>query len=187
MIYDTYNYKVISDSLSVKDAESILVFIEQYYEVKPVAIPYWFSVKMIDKEVLMSEHKHIFVDGKVSKSETIEHNYIVNSHYKRVFYDDRVYISITKHYDKNSESRESEFVENDEYFRCYGNGCFNKKCEGYEYNGNDDLVSIRGTFQGVYGEYKYEYKYDEHQNWIERREYKNDKYISLRIRQFKYK
>lgn len=182
---DSHNIEILNNIASLRDTGIIVGFIEQRFEVKEESLSSWFSTKIINKEVLSREHKLIFVDGEISKAETID--YKRNSHYKRSFYD--IHVSISREW-LNPITRHSypewEYIDPEEYFKWRKDSYFNRKYDDGIYNEHGDLVYLVRTFKGRKYEEKYEYKYDEHNNWIERREYENGKYHSLVLRQFKY-
>lgn len=82
----------------------------------------------------------------------------------------------TYDYDKFGNRIHSEYYDINEVKR---------KCVS-KYDKYNNPIYIEGYWHGVLSIRTYEYKYDLYDNWIERREYVDDVYSELVIRQFKY-
>ena len=208
-VIDIYSIHISRLYGSLHNKELIHGLIAQTFTIERKDISKWYSPhnNMQETQRLHLEHKLLFTNGKIASCDTISYlNGFQSRLYTRTFEGSKVHIKeyMLKGYmnPQPAPTHEGSTIENitryikdtEKEGQLAGrtivsdwddNGV--KKQAIVKYNHLGHIILYDSWWNGKRIKKEFEYQYDNHNNWVECKEYHDGNYVNLHLCQYKYK
>lgn len=208
-VIDIYSIHISRLYGSLHNKELIQGLIAQTFIIERKDISKWYSPHNNVQEIqrLHLEHKLLFTNGKIVSCDTISYlNGFQSRLYTRTFEGTKVHIkeymlkgymnpqpapthegstieNITRYI--KDENKEEQLADRTIVSDWDDNGV--KKQTIAKYNHLGHIISYDSWWNGKKIKKEFEYQYDNHNNWVECKEYHDGNYVNLHLCQYKYK
>ena len=208
-VIDIYSIHISRLYGSLHNKELIQGLIAQTFIIERKDISKWYSPHNNVQEIqrLHLEHKLLFTNGKIVSCDTISYlNGFQSRLYTRTFEGSKVHIkeymlkgymnpqpapthegstieNITRYI--KDENKEEQLADRTIVSDWDDNGV--KKQTIAKYNHLGHIISYDSWWNGKKIKKEFEYQYDNHNNWVECKEYHDGNYVNLHLCQYKYK
>ena len=208
-VIDIYSIHISRLYGSLHNKELIQGLIAQTFIIERKDISKWYSPHNNVQEIqrLHLEHKLLFTNGKIASCDTISYlNGFQSRLYTRTFEGSKVHIkeymlkgymnpqpapthegstieNITRYI--KDENKEEQLADRTIVSDWDDNGV--KKQTIAKYNHLGHIISYDSWWNGKKIKKEFEYQYDNHNNWVECKEYHDGNYVNLHLCQYKYK
>ena len=155
---------------TLKNITSIQCLIVEDYVYKKDHISKWFSVLEVSRELMNYEQKVTFNHGKIVKNENKQwyHQYALQSS-KTIVTEFLTGGVIEKEYDRQGKLQGTTNYSEEKFWNIHFDfdikAIYNQDAKFNQYN---DVISETAIVNGERQVKTYEYKYDQHANWIEK-------------------
>ena len=173
---------------TLKNINSIKCLVIENYIYRKDYISKWFSVLEVSREIMDYEQKFVFQNGKIIKEEYKCWCNVFTIPEYSIIIEELINGSIVrKHYNVCGELSDTTIQSEEEYRKIWGNYDI-QQSYGIDaiFNEYKDIIFETVTLNGEKQKRTYEYLYDCHGNWVEKRTNINGKLENLTIRKFRY-